>query len=98
MQISGVSNSTPISAARTAPSSSAVAPSSDQAVLNTSADSFSSLVQEAAQMPDVRSEVVDAYRSRIQAGNYPSEDTLAGLTRVIGGGVMQLAQTDSASY
>ncbi len=49
-------------------------------------------------MPDVRSEVVDAYRSRIQAGNYPSEDTLAGLTRVIGGGVMQLAQTDSASY
>ena len=97
MQISGITTSTTIPVQRTATSSSEVNSASDQAVLNTSADSFSSLVKAASQMPEVRSDVVETYKSRIKAGHYPSEDIIAGLTRLIGGGIMQSAKKSSSS-
>jgi hypothetical protein len=73
------------------------AESSDGAVLNNSADSFSSLVQTANAMPEIRSEVVDAYKARIRTGHYPSEDIVAGLTRLVGGAIAQQLKTESSS-
>ena len=96
MQITGVSTSIPFSMEKTN-SSPVGKPATDEAVLNFSADSFSSLVQEAGQYPDVRSELVDSFKARIQSGAYPSQDDIAGLTNVIGGTVLQLAKSDSAS-
>ena len=78
-------------------SSQAGKPALDQAVINFSADSFSSLVKEAGQMPEVRSEVVDAFKTRIQSGEYPSQDVIAGLTDLIGGVVVQQARSGSSS-
>ena len=72
-------------------------PASDQVMINFSPDSFSSLVKEAGQMPEVRSEVVGAYKARIQAEQYPSQEIIAGLTRLIGGGILQLAQSGPTS-
>jgi len=48
-------------------------------------------------MPEVRSEVVGAYKARIQAEQYPSQEIIAGLTRLIGGGILQLAQSGPTS-
>jgi len=95
MQINGVTNSLPIPMQKTT-TSKAVNVAADQAVINFSPDSFSSLVKEAGQMPEVRSELVDAFKSRIQAGNYPSPDDLAGLVNVIGRSVVQQALSDSS--
>jgi anti-sigma28 factor (negative regulator of flagellin synthesis) len=72
-------------------------PATDQAVLNHSADFFSSLVQEAGQMPEVRSEVVDAFKSRIQSGHYPPPEIIDGLTRLIGGNLAQSAASTPSS-
>jgi len=60
---------------------------SDGAVLNFSADSFSSLVNEASSMPEVRSDVVDLFKARIASGHYPSQDIVAGLTHLMGGAI-----------
>jgi hypothetical protein len=98
MQISGFSNSPSLPVGKTTSSSpQAGKPATDQAVIDFSADTFSSLVKEAAQMPEVRSEVVDAFKARIQSGDYPSQETLAGLTNLIGGGILQQAKADSSS-
>ena len=91
MQINGISISPSIPMERTKTAQPVDAPS-DEAVLNVSAGSFSSLVQQAGSMPEVRSEVVDAYKSRIAAGQYPSPETISGLVDVIGGSIVQLAQ------
>ena len=96
MQIHSITSSPSIPMQKTssAPVGKAAA---DQAVLNFSPDSFSSLVKEAGQIPEVRSEVVEAFKSRIQAGNYPTQDAIAGLTDLIGGGVVKLARSGSSS-
>ena len=96
MQITGVSTPIPFSMEKTN-SSPVGKPATDQAVINFSADSFSSLVQEAGQYPDVRSEVVDSFKARIQAGAYPTQSDIAGLTNVIGGSVMQMAKSGLSS-
>ena len=70
--------------------------SSDEAVLHFSADTFSSLVQQAGQMPEVRTDLVNAFKTRIQSGSYPTEETIAGLARMIGGSVVQQAGTKSS--
>ena len=72
-------------------------PAVDQAVINFSPGSFSNLVQEAGQFPEVRSELVDSFKSRIQSGAYPSQEDVAGLVNVIGSRVLQLTQSDSSS-
>ena len=96
MQIHGVtsSSSIPMQKTSSAPVGKAVA---DQAVINFSPDSFSGLVKEAGQMPEVRSELVEAIKSRIQAGNYPTQDAIAGLADLIGSGVVRLARSESSS-
>jgi len=98
MQIGNITSSTSFSVAKTAssPAENLAPAPSDQAVLNFSADSFSSLVKEASQMPDVRSELVDSFKSRIHSGHYPSQDIVDGLTRLIGGGIVQAAKTGSS--
>jgi hypothetical protein len=94
MQINGLSSSPTVSLRGTKVAQPAQS-ASDQAVLNQSADSFTSLVVQANSMPQVRSEVVDAYRSRIQAGQYPTPETISGLVDVIGGSVVHLATVGS---
>jgi len=69
----------------TTSSSSTSSPDSDQAVLNMSASTFSSLVQEAKAYPEVRSDVVQAYKAGIASGSYPSEEVVAGLIKLMGG-------------
>jgi len=96
MQISSVTTSQLVSPlAKTSNSSSAAnvssSSSSDEAVINFSPDSFSSLVSAAGQMPEVRNDVVESFKSRIAAGQYPSQATIAGLTNVIGGSILQQA-------
>ena len=72
-------------ASTTTSSSTTSSTHSDQAVLNMSASTFSSLVQEAKSYPEVRSEVVDAFKARVASGGYPSEDIVAGLIKLVGG-------------
>jgi len=95
MQISGITNSPLIPLPKTSLSQTGKS-ATDQAVINFSPDSFSSLVKEASQMPEVRSEVVDAFKSRIQSGGYPSQADLAGLADVIGGGILHEALSGSS--
>ena len=93
MQISSVSNSPVVPLERSTPSQSGQeTSSSDTAEFNFSADTFSSFVQEASNTPDVRSELVDSYKARIHSGHYPAQDVIAGLTRLIGGGVAQITK------
>jgi anti-sigma28 factor (negative regulator of flagellin synthesis) len=96
MQISGISTSQVIPMGKTNQShAESQKPALDQAVVSFSSNSFSSLVKEAAQMPEVRSEVVDAYKARIQSGEYPSQETISGLTDLIGPAIVE--QADSAT-
>jgi hypothetical protein len=96
MQISSFSASLSTLPSKTMSSSSpAPKPSSGQAETNfsTSADSFSGLVQQAGQMPEVRGEVVDSFKARIQAGQYPTPDAIDNLTDVIGSSIVQMADS-----
>jgi hypothetical protein len=98
MTISGLTNSTILPVQKTTSSQATEsAPAQDQASFNMSANTFSSLVKEAAQMPEVRSDVVETYQARIAAGHYPAQDIIAGLTRLIGGHVSHSAQSDSSA-
>jgi anti-sigma28 factor (negative regulator of flagellin synthesis) len=96
MQISGISTSLSIPMGKIN-SSQVSKPARDEAVLNFSTNSFSSMVKQAGQMPEVRSEVVDAFKARIQSGQYPSQDVIAGLTDLIGGAIVQQARSGSSS-
>ena len=92
MQISSVTTSPLIPLEKTTNSSSpAKASSSDEAVLNFSPDSFSSLVSQASQMPEVRNDVVESFKARIASGQYPTQNTIAGLAQAIGGSILQQA-------
>ena len=76
-------------------SSSAPKSSTDQAVMNTSADSFSGLVKQAGQFPEVRNDVVESFQARIQAGQYPTADTMDDLTDVLGPSIVKMADAGS---
>jgi len=75
----------PVTAGTSTNSSTASSNDTDKAVLNTSGDTFSSLVNEAKSYPEVRGEVVDAYKARIASGSYPSEEVVEGLIKLMGG-------------
>jgi hypothetical protein len=91
MMISGISSTGSLAYGQAA-SRTPAQPPGDQVAMSLSADTFSSLVSDAGQMPDVRGEVVDAYKSRVQSGEYPSTETLDGLTDLIGNNWSQFAQ------
>jgi hypothetical protein len=95
MQISGLNTSPALPVARvtTSPSGGNASDNLDRAEFNLSADSFSALVHKAGQMPEVRSELVDSFKARIQSGNYPSQDVIEGLTNLIGSGIMQAVKS-----
>ena len=84
MQINSVSSSSPVSFVKPTSSPKGAEPAGDQVSMSASADMFTSLVNDATNMPDVRSEVVDAYKARVQSGAYPSQDTLDGLVNLMG--------------
>jgi hypothetical protein len=97
MTISGISSSGSIAYGQPASRTPAQPPADDQMSMSLSADTFSSLVSDAGQLPDVRGEVVDAYKSRIQSGEYPSSDTLDNLTDLMGSHWSQFAAAGGAS-
>jgi hypothetical protein len=96
MQIDSITSSGAFSLERTT-SSPVQNTSSDQVMINTSPDSFSSLVNQAGQMPEVRSELVDAYKAKVQGGHYPSQDIVAGLIHLIGGSIVKAAQSNATA-
>jgi hypothetical protein len=96
MTISGISSPSPVSYGQPAARTSAQ-PEGDQVSMSLSADTFSGLVNEAGQLPDVRSEVVDAYKSRVQSGDYPSSATLDGLADLMGNHWSQFAAAGDAT-
>ena len=99
MQINSInaSQAVPVVKATSSQAPSTTTDNSDRAEFNLSADSFSSLVQRANQMPEVRTELVDAYKSRIHSGHYPAQDVIDGLIHLIGGTVKQAAQSGTSS-
>ncbi len=99
MQINSINTSpaVPVSKATTPQATNTVSSDSDHAEFNLSADSFSSLVNRASQMPEVRTELVDAFKARIRSGQYPPQDTVASLSHVIGSGIMQAGKSASSA-
>jgi anti-sigma28 factor (negative regulator of flagellin synthesis) len=95
MMISGLSSLASISFTPTTARAQAQAATGDQVTMSLSAETFSSLVQEASQMPDVRSDLVDSFKSRIQAGTYPTQATLDGVIDRMGGTWSAQADADS---
>jgi hypothetical protein len=95
MTISGISSSSPLSYGQPTARTPAQ-PEGDQVSMSLSADTFSSLVSEAGQLPDVRSDVVDAYKSRVESGDYPSSKTLDGLADLMGSHWSQFAAAGNA--
>ncbi|MEI9998743.1 MAG: flagellar biosynthesis anti-sigma factor FlgM [Verrucomicrobiota bacterium] len=62
---------------------------SDRAELNISSDTFSSFVEQAKSYPEVRSDVVNSFKSQIQNGHYPPQDIVEGLLHLVGSTVLQ---------
>ncbi len=73
--------------------SSASQPAGDQVSMSLSPETFTGLVRDAAAMPEVRGEVVDAYKSQVQAGHYPTPDTIDGLVDLMGGAWVKAARS-----
>ena len=102
MQINGYSNLTPLPSSRNGTTSNNVntsspASSDDQAVISTSGDNFTSLVSAAQQIPDVRTDLVESFKSRIAAGEYPTAGTNDALVSALGSHIVKLASYPSAS-
>jgi hypothetical protein len=94
--ISGINSTASLAYVPAASRSPAPAPTAgDQVAISLSPETFSSLVQTANSMPEVRGEVVDAFKAQIQAGAYPSSDTLDGLVDLMGGTWAKSAQSGS---
>jgi hypothetical protein len=62
-----------------------------------SPETFSSLVSQAMQIPEVRHELVDAYKARIQSGQYPGTAAVEGLIRLMGGTWVQQANSPAGT-
>ncbi len=97
MRISGFSIPTSIPMEKTNSSTTPEVAPTDQAVINFSPVSFSGLVKEAAQMPEVRSDLVESFKAKIQSGQYPTEDTISGLVDKIGGSIVRQAVSQSSA-
>lgn len=85
MMISGISPTASLSYLQAGARSIAPQPAEDQVSMSLSPETFSSLVSDASSMPEVRSELVDAYKSQVTAGHYPTQDTLDSLVDLMGG-------------
>jgi hypothetical protein len=79
-----VTTSTNVTTPSTAVSSTSVE-DSDQPTLQITSPTFTSLVQEAASYPEVRSEVVAAYAAQVASGHYPPVDVISGLANLLSG-------------
>jgi flagellar biosynthesis anti-sigma factor FlgM len=95
MQISSFSISPSISPVKTtaaAASKPTSSPVETDASFTTSAASFSSLVQQASATPDVRTDLVNSFKARIAAGQYPTSETIDSLAETIGGSIIHMAE------
>jgi hypothetical protein len=92
MMISGLSSLASISFSPLPARPQTVTASGDRLAMSLSADTFSSLVREAGRMPEVRSNVIGSFKSRIQAGSYPTDSTLDRLANLMGGAWARQAQ------
>jgi hypothetical protein len=97
MMISGFSSLASISFSPLPARPQTAAASGDRLAMSLSADTFSSLVREAGQMPEVRSSVISSFKSRIQAGRYPTDSTLDRLTSLMGGTWARQARAGDAT-
>jgi hypothetical protein len=97
MTINGVTSAASLGYVPANSRAQAQQPAGDQVAMSLSPETFSSLVSEAGSMPEVRGEVVDAFKSQVQSGNYPSQETLDGLVDLMGSSWVKLAATSSAS-
>ena len=60
-------------------STTSTPPQIDHALLHVTAENFTNLVKAAKAYPEVRNDVVSAYKSQLANGSYPSDQTIAGL-------------------
>jgi len=72
-------------------------PAGDQVAMSLSPETFSDLVSTASNLPDVRSELVDAYKTRVNAGDYPAQDVIEGLINLMGGTWAKEAQSGTSA-
>jgi hypothetical protein len=63
--------------------SSATAQAADAPVLQITSPTFSGLVQEAKDFPEVRSEVVAAYATQVASGHYPPAGVISRLADLL---------------
>lgn len=72
-------------------------PSGDQVSMSISPETFSSLVSTASSMPEVRTELVDAYKAQVDKGHYPAQDVIEGLINLMGGTWSHAASKSSSA-
>jgi hypothetical protein len=58
---------------------------SEEASLQITSPTFSSLVEEAKTYPEVRSQVVAAYAAQVASGHYPPASVISGLANLLSG-------------
>ena len=58
---------------------------SEEASLQITSPTFSSLVEEAKTYPEVRSHVVAAYAAQVASGHYPPASVISGLANLLSG-------------
>ncbi len=75
----------PVTTSTNLTQSSPKAEDADQAALQITSPTFTSLVQEAKSYPEVRSEVVAAYKAQVASGHYPPSDVISGLAGLLSG-------------
>ena len=84
MQINSITSTVPVSYLKPTVAIPAQAPT-DQVSMSLSAETFSGMIQQAAGTPDVRSELVEAYKARVHTDHYPAQDVIDGLINLMGG-------------
>ncbi len=65
--------------------------SSNYAPIQNSAGFLANMIDQVKNTPDVRADLVDKFRQKIQLELYPPPDIINGLTELVGGKVDQLA-------
>ncbi len=97
MTISGITSTASLAYSQAGSRAQTQQPAGDQVSMSLSPETFSDLVSTASSMPEVRGELVDAYKSQIKSGHYPAQDVIEGLIKLMGGAWSKAAQDSSSS-
>ncbi len=76
----------PVTTGTSGTRSSSPATATAQSPLQLTSPTFSSMVEEAKSYPEVRSEVVAAYKAQVASGHYPPAVVISGLADLLSGG------------